>query len=459
VKDKLLAALFCLIFAGVFGGVGVFATWMIAATIHDGMRAQDWVRVKAYVESLEGSEVRYRYTFQGRDYSGGRLGASPVGGSDNIDDWSADLQHRLAAAKAEKHPITVLVDPEKPSDSMIDARIRWNFLVFLLPFSLAFGAVGAGALYALTGVLRGKGDKSERRGPVQRDAGIASDARVGIIGLWVFAFFWDVISFPIALLFVPQLINDGEWMGLFVVLFPLIGLFLVWTAAKATWAYLRRGGATLKLRDDNPRIGSHVEGTVDFARGVKPGDTFYVNLLCRRSVPQGDETSVSTRWTKRVDARATNGPGGARIAFHFEVPAHLPATSEASGADRESFQWRIEVNPANQPLPIPHGFDLEMRAAPREMRSVAFAGDEMPATLGPGFEGVEKLLGLDTSRMSDGQRAALAAMTPEQKAALGKIAGYAPLAKKVAVVVFVAIFVIPFLIAVIPMLIALFTSS
>jgi hypothetical protein len=177
-----------------------------------------------------------------------------------------------------------------------------------------------------------------------------------------------------------------------------------------------------------------------------------VNLLCRRSVPQGDETSVSTRWTQRVDARAANGPGGARIAFRFEVPEHLPATSEASGAGRESFQWRIEVNPANQPLPVPYGFDLEMRAAPREMRAVAFADDEMPATLGPGFEGVDKLLGLNASRMSDGQRAALAAMTPEQKAALGKIAGYAPLAKKVAIVVFVAIFVIP-------MLIALFTSS
>jgi hypothetical protein len=449
VKERLLAALFCLLFAGVFGGVGVFATWMIAATIYDGTRAQDWVRVKAYVESLYGTEVQYRYTFQGREYSGSRLGATPVGGSDNIDDWSANLQDRLAAAKADHHPITVLVDPEKPSDSMIDARIRWNFLVFLLPFSLAFGAVGAGALYALTGVLRGKSNKSERRGPVHRDAGIASDARSSIIGLWGFAFLWNVISFPLALLFVPRLINDGEWMGLFVVLFPLIGMFLVWTAAKATWAYLRRGGATLKLRDDKPRIGSPVEGTVDFARGVGPGDVFHVNLLCRRSVPQGDEASISTRWTQQVDARATTGPGGARIAFRFEVPDHLPATSEASGVERESFQWRIEVNPANQPLPIPYGFDLEMRPGPVESRAVAFAGDEMPATLGPGFEGVEKLLGLDTSRISERQRAALAAVTAEQKAALGKLAGYAPLAKKVAIgvaCIFAALLAIPFLV-------------
>ena len=367
-KEKLGAVFFCLAFAVLFGGVGVFATWAIAATIHDGMRARDWVRVRAYVESLDGSEARYRYTFQGRDYPGSRMGASPLGGGDNIDDWSADLQHRLAAAKAEGHPITILVDPDKPSDSMIDATIRWNFLLFLVPFALGFGGGGVGALYALSGVFRGKRAKREA---APRGAGLTSDASTGLVSLWVFAFFWNVISFPIALLFVPQIINDGEWVGLLVLLFALIGLFLVWTAAKGTWAYLRRGGATLKLRDDKPRIGSPLEGTVDFARGVIPGDVFHVNLLCRRSLPQGDDMSISTRWNKQVDARATTGPGGARIAFRIEMPGHLPATSEASSVEGESFQWRIEVNPANQVLPIPCGFDLEMRPAPVESRAVA----------------------------------------------------------------------------------------
>lgn len=448
-KDKLAAALFSLLFAAVFGGVGVFATWVIAATIHDGLRAQDWVRVKAYVESLEGSEVRYAYTFQGREYSGNRLGASPFGGSDDVDDWTANLQDRLAAAKAERHPITVLVDPEKPSDSMIDPQIRWSFLVFLLPFSLAFGGVGLGALYALTRVLRGK---TAQRAAAPRGSGMASDARAGIVSLWVFAFFWNVISFPIALLFVPQLINDGEWVGLLVMLFPLVGLFLAWAAIKATWAYLRRGGATLKLRSDKPRIGSTVEGTVDFERGVKPGDAFHVNLLCRRSASQDDgETSVSTRWTKRVDARAAPSANGARVGFRFEVPAHLPATTGDSDDEHESFQWRIEVNAANQPLPIPYGFDLEMQPAPAESRATVFAGDERPVTLGPGFEGVEKLLGLDASRLSEQQRDALASMTPEAKAALEKVIAFAPLAKKVAFVVFciiAAMMVIPFVIAI-----------
>ena len=56
--------------------------------------------------------------------------------------------------------------------------------------------------------------------------------------------------------------------------------------------------------------------------------------------------------------------------------------------DHESFksprgQWR------NQPLPIPYGFDVEMRPAPVESRESGVAGDEMPGSVGPGFEGGE----------------------------------------------------------------------
>jgi hypothetical protein len=95
----------------------------------------------------------------------------------------------------------------------------------------------------------------------------------------------------------------------------------------------------------------------------------------------------------------------------------------------------VEVNAANQPLPIPYGFDIEMRPAPGESHAVAFVDEGMPATLGPGFESVDRMLGLDKSRITDQQRVALASITPEQKAALAKFLGYAPLAKKVAIAV------------------------
>lgn len=37
-----------------------------------------------------------------------------------------------------------------------------------------------------------------------------------------------------------------------------------------------------------------------------------------------------------------------------------------------TFQWRLEVDATNKPLPMPYGFDIEMRPAPAEAYAPAF---------------------------------------------------------------------------------------
>ena len=237
-NEKPAAVVFCLAFAVVFGAGGAFATWAIAGTIMDGLRARDWVLVKADVDSFNDGQVSYRYSFKGREFTGDRLGTSVVGGNDNIDEWHEEMAERIAAARNASRPITVFVNPENPAESMVDRRIRWNFLVFLLPFSLGFGGVGVGALWFLARTLSREGGSEESR--AKRGAR-NSDARTGVLLLWVLAFFWNVISFPIAILAIPQVIQSEEWIGLAVLLFPLIGIGLLWAAISATIAHLRRG--------------------------------------------------------------------------------------------------------------------------------------------------------------------------------------------------------------------------
>jgi len=64
---KLGSVAFCLLFAVVFGGVGVFASWAIASTVLEAQRAKDWVRVKASVDDAS------------LDTSRGSKEASPTG--------------------------------------------------------------------------------------------------------------------------------------------------------------------------------------------------------------------------------------------------------------------------------------------------------------------------------------------------------------------------------------------
>lgn len=254
---KLGSALACLLFAVPFGGVGVFATWAIGSTLQEAWRAKEWVRVKASVEgatlhSSHGSEGgttyraegTYRYAFQGKPYSGSRLGLSAIGGSDNIDDWHHEVSATLEDARAAGKPITVWVNPDNPAESVLDRGIRWSELLFLVPFSLAFGGVGVGALVAMVYVLKGKGGEAQgdrtqaalgqALGTVSKDGAQPDGATPRF--LWAFAFLWNSISWPIAILVVKDIAQTGEWAGLLVLLFPLVGLGLLWAAVATTWS-------------------------------------------------------------------------------------------------------------------------------------------------------------------------------------------------------------------------------
>jgi hypothetical protein len=229
VKAKLGAALVCLAFAIPFGGVGAGASWVLARMIQDGHRAEDWVRVKAEVDSFGNGSVNYHYTFAGRSYSGDRLGANPIGGTDNVDSWHDDMSAMLSEAKSAGKPITVWVNPDNPSESMVDRTIRWKLAVFIIPFALGFGGVGLGAIVVFLRTLL-RSSKEVERDPIGTPSGKAG----GVFMMWAFAFFWNAISAPIALLVVPEAVESGQWAMLFVLIFPLIGVLLVWGAVGST---------------------------------------------------------------------------------------------------------------------------------------------------------------------------------------------------------------------------------
>lgn len=249
--NRLGGVLVCLLFAIPFGGVGVFASWAIGKMLSDGWSAREWVRVRAQVDSADlhasanrrsetyRAEGRYRYTFEGREYASERLGISPLGGSDNVGDWQEEIAARLDEARASGKPITVWVNPANPSEAAVDREIRWPMVVFLSPFAIAFGGIGVAALVAAFFVGRGGKDGPERTAAGRRAARAARGRpnQMTLGGLWGFTLVWNAIAFPIAILAVPEIIEDGEWVGLLVLLFPLIGLLMLWGAVVSTWKW------------------------------------------------------------------------------------------------------------------------------------------------------------------------------------------------------------------------------
>ena len=449
-KEKLGAIAACLLFAVCFGGVGVFASWVIGGSILDWQRAKEWVRVKADVVSYSGGEVVYRYAIDGREHHGTRLNPSVIGpgGADNVDD---EIDGRLSAALSEKKPITVFVDPANPAQSMADREMPWKMTLFFIPFALAFGGVGVGALYMLVRVVSGA-EKRSRKGAR------TSDAMAGVLGLWVFAFFWNVVSFPIALLALPQMWAEREWWGLLILLFPLIGVLLLWGAIAGSWNLLRRGGARLTLSTDNPRAGSPLQGFVAFPRGVRAGESFRVRLVCNRLTSDGDGgTNTDVHWFREQTPRTSESGQGVRLPFRFEVPSEVPCTREASTKDKRTFQWRIEATSTDLKGATPYGFEFHMQPAPADAMVGALAkapeadpAEPQLAALGPELARLKGII--DGRGMDATQLARLSSLTPEQRAQVEKLMKWAPKAKKIVIWVivgFVALQIIGAIVAVV----------
>lgn len=227
--NRLVAALFCLVFAIPFGGIGFGASWVVWRMYDDSRRAEQWVRVKADLDSFGRGKVAYHYNFNGTEYRGDRLGAEPLGGTDNIDSWHDDMFNMFAEAKTAKKPILVWVNPDNPSESMVDRRMRWKLAFFAVPFALGFGGVGVGALFMFFRTLFAPVGAGGQPMPMRSTRGS------GVATAWIVAFFWNVISFPIVLLLLPDLLAQKEYIWLALLVFPLIGVLLLWGAISTTF--------------------------------------------------------------------------------------------------------------------------------------------------------------------------------------------------------------------------------
>lgn len=240
VIQRIVSLLGALFWALVFGGIGVAACWVIATTIRDAHDAQDWVKVRAEVAStnMALADVKpsvpgkaagiYRYKIGEKEYTGSRLSSMTIPGEDPFSDWQDAMQAFLQSASDEKRTITVNVNPDNPTIAMVDRDLRWGMLGFLAPFALVFTLIGLGCAYAFVCILLAPLKVAARNKSLAHPA-----------GMWVFVFVWNVISFPVAGATIPDLVNEGNWEGWFILFFPLIGILVAYGGIKQTFKYYR----------------------------------------------------------------------------------------------------------------------------------------------------------------------------------------------------------------------------
>ncbi|WP_010460205.1 ankyrin repeat domain-containing protein [Acidovorax radicis] len=375
--------LFSALFALAFGLGGYFAGLQpLVQTLRAALEVHSWQPVVAQVlgselkrhTSSDGTtyqvHARYRYEFGGRQYEGTRVGLDSEVGADNIGDWHQRWHGLLQSAQSRGQPITIMVNPQVPSQALIDPSIRWALQMFRVPFALVFTGVGLAAawmfLHTLLRLVKGAEDVEEGASPTPQpkaSAGTSAGAA------WFFTLFWCGIAFPMAGMLWTS--GSAPWYAkAFISIFVMVGLGLVALSVRQTHLAWRYAGAALSVQPARPRAGHPVEVAL---------------LLPERAATHQQEQSPQLRLAQyRVDESSSGSPercvesftesarlqpaadGGLRLVARFDVPADAPP----HGAQRsgERVDWRLEL------LHSPGGtaeltYDLPVQAAPQTFAS------------------------------------------------------------------------------------------
>lgn len=371
--SRISVLLFSGLFALVFGAGGWFAGVMpLARTLHAAWLVQSWQPVPAQVVSSSLSvsagckggstykaQVRYRYrAANGQEHESGRIGLDPSGGSDNIGEWQRDWSERLAMARDRGEAVTAWVNPDDPSEAVLDRSIRWPLLIFRLPFAFVFTGVGLVAAWVFVRALTGAGNQGVAA------AGARSSASKGQAALWLFALFWCGISFPLAAVF--WLGRSPWWVNLLVSVFVLVGLGLLWVAVRQSLQAWRYAGTGLVLQPSPPRAGETVDVVLSLSAraigesvGGVGGHRLRLSQYRVDDSGSGSSERLVEQFVQIVKTMPDPG-GGARWQARFDVPADAP--THGSRRSGERVDWRLEVLGEGETVEV--SFDVPVASAP-----------------------------------------------------------------------------------------------
>lgn len=391
------SALFLSMFVLGFGAVGLFiGVGPLWHMLKEAPRLQHYVPVPAQVIEARMSQdsdrkayliVRYQYPFAGRTLTGDRIA------------WSLSRPEQrqwhesLAAAQAAGQTVTAWIDPEHPGMALLDRKLRWQAIAFLLPFALIFPAVSIGALVMLIALLRGdrsKGDARSPRPPSASSRTLRDNSRQKAWGLTVFSLLWNLVVFPIALV----AWSEHEGWGLldtFVALFPAVGVLMA-RASLQTWREaLHHRGSTLTLDTGALYAGEPASLTVHLpaARWTHAEATRWKARLVQSRLPHDDaERTEDTISEQSLLLHGQASPdGGGRL--HMEV--HWPQGAHPSGLNIEGHKitWRLILEEASRSseqvfeLPVRAGRPgfIDTAATPATTPLPAASAEPVPASV------------------------------------------------------------------------------
>jgi len=177
---------------------------------------------------------------------------------------------------------------------------------------------------------------------------ITDSNKAAMIVAWVFAGIWNAISAPGLFMAAPQMIRKHDIKVLLVLLFPLVGMGILFMAVRATIEFVRFGTSVFEPATLPGVIGGHLVGVIYTKVRTLPAEGFDVRLRCINAVTTGTGKSRSTTETVRWEDQETiarpvgdQNTDGAAVPVSFVIPYDCPQSSDTDSDNR--ILWRLSV--------------------------------------------------------------------------------------------------------------------
>jgi hypothetical protein len=178
-----------------------------------------------------------------------------------------------------------------------------------------------------------------------------STTRNNTIAGWVFAVFWNIVSMPVGALVVSGAMKQKGPVGpalYIVLLFPVIGVFLIVRAIRQTIALFEFGKTYFEMSTVPGVIGRDLTGQIQARFPHSPDHGVHLRLTCVHRVTNNSGNSSTTmesilhRDEAEVSAgQMCPGPFGTTIPVSFRIPLGAHPTLKVNS--RDEFAWVLEA--------------------------------------------------------------------------------------------------------------------
>ncbi len=361
-KSNNLAGAGCMALFGLpFAAIATFFAYELLSMVWLGYQAQSWETVPAKVISAKLDEHRsdgnstykvvasYRYNYQGDTYDSDKVALYEE--RDSFKSYHNEIFKRLKKAKNKKKPVDCYVNPNNPSESLLDRTIRLTMILMMSPFVLAFGIFGYGMIIGSAFVHRfnKKQKKLIKANPDKpwlwqedwKQGVIKSDFKKSFYGMAAFTLMWNAIAFPIALVLLIDEDDNPWWVKLFVLLFPLVGISMIGYCVYFWLRIQKNGKSVFRMGSVSGVVGGRLTGVVVAPESLANSPSIRTKLVCTQTVDHGDSQMEKIRWQDDriiTQTLSSDEPGKVGIPIVFAIPSDAPPTDEEL-----DYKWKLIV--------------------------------------------------------------------------------------------------------------------